>query len=509
MDPAKLFDHLRELAIACGALAPRQNANEQSEAAASRPPMAYYFNGRKVCREAWVSLHCIGKGRFQRIFEAVMKGQLSAPTDTRYLKRGSQKNVSAKWGEVHGYLLELYECQAETFPDDADSDGCDDELSYDENSATPVIHVTRPDGTAEVGKPSGGVVHPTPKREERYLPPTSMFDQWKQMIVTRPDLNCSFKLFWQVWCSDFHQIKIRKGFKHHCCTVCLKHKALIRQLAHDVKSREKQRFLWQRHINSQYDDRRHYWHLRGQSRLHKREVVIIIDAADQAKFCWPRSSAFRAHQFDQVVRPRLHINACIVHGYNDILAVSHCDVHTGGSSTVELVSFALTALVKQGVSLQDRELYLQMDNAPSSNKNVTVMVYLAVVAAWFGLSRTQALFLRSGHSHEDVDQQHGQMPSFTKNKLDKAETLDDFVVNLTDFINNVQRPHEASRLVVVLDEMRNWKSYLSKVGLLLKGHGGQRAPHVLDFCLEKGDVILRWVLRFATRITVLVVSLFV
>ena len=75
-----------------------------------------------------------------------MKGQLSAPTDTRYLKRGSQKNVSAKWGEVHGYLLELYECQAETFPDDADSDGCDDDLSYDENAATPVIHVTRPDG---------------------------------------------------------------------------------------------------------------------------------------------------------------------------------------------------------------------------------------------------------------------------------------------------------------------------------------------------------------------------
>ena len=92
-------------------------------------------------------------------------------------------------------------------------------------------------------------------------------------------------------------------------------------------------------------DRCHKWHLRTQPKLH------ITDAADQAKFCWPRGSAFRAHQFGQIVRPRLRINACIIHGYADILAISHCDVHTGFSSTVELISFALTVLTKQGVSL--------------------------------------------------------------------------------------------------------------------------------------------------------------
>ena len=69
----------------------------------------------------------------------------------------------------------------------------------------------------------------------------------------------------------------------------------------------------------------------------------------------------------------------------------------------------------------------------TSNKIVHVFTFLATPAALAGVSRVQAMFLRSGHSHEDVDQQHGQMSAFTRNKLDRAETLDDFQVALTQY----------------------------------------------------------------------------
>ena len=426
---------------------------------------------------------------------AVMKGQLSAPVDLRFLKRGLHKSVSPKWGEVHGYLLELYECQAETRPDDGSPESSDEaELQLlddeDENAATPIIQLKRPDGTevTSVATNREKAIH---QREERYLPQSSMFDHWKQMKITRPEINCSFRLFWQVWCSDFNMMKIRKGFTHRCCTVCMKHKALIRQLAHDVNSREKQRAIWQRHLDSQYRDRCHYWSLRAESRLHKRPIIVIADGADQAKFCWPRHHCFNAHQFDSVIRPRIHIVACILHGYMDVLALSHCDVHTGGSSTVELISFLLTLLVKQGVDLQGRDFYLQLDNAASSNKNVTLLVFCAVVAALTGLASCTALFLRSGHSHEDVDQQHGQMSAFTRNRLTEAETLEDFQVGLQAFLDKLDRPHEPRRLVTVLDEMRNWKSFFETLGISMKGHGGQRAPHVFNFSREGGKVVLR------------------
>ena len=421
-----------------------------------------------MCRGAWIKLQGIGKSRFHRILEAILSGKLSAPVDMRFLKKGLHKAVSSKWGEVHGYLLELYECQAETLPDDA-GPGSDDEDALqhaDENESTPIIHIRRADGTQAKSVPTAEKV--TKQREERYLPQSTMFDHWKQMITLRPEIKCSFRLFWQVWCSDFYMMKIRKGFTHRCCTVCLKHKALIRQLAHDIKSREKQRSLWQRHIDSQYQDRTLYWHLRSMARLHKQPIVVILDGADQAKFCWPRNRCFAAHQFDSVIRPRLHIVAAIAHGFADILALSHCDVHTGGSATVELVAYVLTLFVKQGVSLQGRDLYLQLHNAASSNKNLTVFAFAATLAALSELSSATVQFLRSGHSHEDVDQQHGQMSSFTRNRLTEAQTLDDFKTALQSFLEKLDRPHEPLRVVTILDEMRNWKLYFEKLGVQMK-----------------------------------------
>ncbi|CAJ1415594.1 unnamed protein product, partial [Effrenium voratum] len=333
-------------------------------------PLTYYFLGQKVCRDAWLRLHFIGKSRFQVVLKAVLEGKLSAPMDARYIRRAKNTTVSPTWGEVHSYLLQLYQSVAETLPDDARSDS-DGEVCAgdDEDAQTPLLQLETPSGqlleTARVLQEKGDKPQCW---EERFLPPGSMFDQYKQMLATEPHLSCSFKTFWKIWCQDFPTLKFRKGFRHAVCSVCTKHKMLIKELAHDCRSRQKQRLLYDRHLQSQYEDRKVYWSIRADSRLHKRPIILIADSIDQSKFCWPRHTvAFQSHQFDAVIRPRLHICGLIMHGWLDILTISHADVHSGGSFTIELVSHALTLLQKSGVSLTSRELYLQFDNANDFN----------------------------------------------------------------------------------------------------------------------------------------------
>ena len=407
----QVFDRLRDLAISQNILIPEGSGHKAfREATSKRASMRYVFLGQEVCRDGWLTLHGIGKGRFQTLLQSVLAGALSPPMDKRYITRARQTTVSPVWGEVHGYILQLYESVAETLPDDALSEADREaDTDQDSNDQTPIVTIHK-DGCAEVCVSALD----TSKvfREERYLPPGSMLDQYKQMCVTHPHLKCSFKLFWSVWCRDFWFLKFRRVYRHAVCQVCLKHKWLIRQLLHDCRSRLRQRKLFDRHLESQYRDRQCYWQVRQESRLHRKSICIIADAMDQAKFMWPRSIAFSSHQFDSVVRPRLHVCAVLIHGYIDLLTISHADVHTGGSNTVHLLCHVLTLLANDGVVLEDKDLIVQLDNAASSNKNRTVLTFLATLPALGAVDTASAYFLRSGHSHEDVDQQHGQLGVF-------------------------------------------------------------------------------------------------
>ena len=88
------------------------------------PGMQYYLLGQRVCRYAFAKLHTASWApRLGRIYEAVMSGARSCPTDGRFGNiRKLDSCTSEAWSNIYSDLHTLYESVAETLPDDSDAE---------------------------------------------------------------------------------------------------------------------------------------------------------------------------------------------------------------------------------------------------------------------------------------------------------------------------------------------------------------------------------------------------
>lgn len=64
-------------------------------------------------------------------------------------------------------------------------------------------------------------------------------------------------------------------------------------------------------------------------------------------------------------------------------------------------------------------------------------------------------YLRTGHTHEDVDQLFGTLSKYML-KVRDLQCPADLVKAITDFLVNAKMPFEAERYVVTMDDMRDW-----------------------------------------------------
>jgi len=394
----QLFDRIQDLALS-------QNiVDTTSLQKICDTRLTYIVMGRRVCYAAFAILHGVGKTpRLDTIRKSVFAGARSCPVDQRYLETARKLQPSPTWGDIHSYLRELYDSVAETMPEEERG-----KLNVDdENDNYQPPHVQSDPHLQEQNLEQ-------PSEERRLLPPGSMCDTWKQYVGLGG--RGGFKLFWNVWKQDFSQILgFRSTHQHSVCTVCIKHRLLIRALGHDLRARTKQRSLYERHLKSQYCDRKVYWRLRAESRLLGGVICFIMDGMDQAKFAWPRAKFFTGHEFDSWQRPRLHITGILVHGFFSMLTLSHADVSKSSSTTIDLIAHLLTILANTcGVDVSQCHLHIQLDNTSSTNKNNYVLQFIALLCA-VGLVKTfTASFLRVGHTHEDI--------FFIKTKQSQATT---------------------------------------------------------------------------------------
>jgi hypothetical protein len=378
----KLFHALKDLATSQGIFDP------QTRTIAKGKKLGYWMLGKHVCKDAFARLYGIGVyPRLTTTLNAVLSGLKSCPTDQRYLQKSKGTQVSASYGQVFSYLQELYESVAETLPED-DAGHIEQPLS-DDDIDEPTVRVT----VATSGEEA--------EQEDirRHLPPGSRYEIWRQ--YREIGNQGGFKVFHKVWESDFGHLLFRGCHCHTVCPVCTKHKLLIRSFAHNLRARYKQRMLYDRHLESQYKDRKWYWFLRAQSRLVTTTICLITDGMDQAKFMWPRAPWFDQHDFDSYQRPRLHINSLIIHGVLVLYTVSHADVSKSGSTTVDLLAYAFTLLHQRGVDMKNTHVYIQLDNTASTNKNNTVLSFLSAMVITGAVLSATANFLRVGHTHED------------------------------------------------------------------------------------------------------------
>ncbi len=192
-----LYDVLRSIAVQNGFLSAEGIARND------RVVLNHTFLGHSICPGAWRSPFGIGNGRYNRIPGAVLDGQLAPPVDLRYLKDGRAGVVSTVRSQIRTYLDMLYETMAEVLPEDAEDLPLDAPLDVRR-----VPTVDGPDpweslvwGTVE--NPTSHIVATSPEKKTlRYLEPGSIFNLWKEFMMTE-GVTCGWRVFWEVWKKEF------------------------------------------------------------------------------------------------------------------------------------------------------------------------------------------------------------------------------------------------------------------------------------------------------------------
>lgn len=310
------------------------------------------------------------------------------PADLRYLRA---HHARAEHGEgasarVMSFLQSVYDSVAETLPDCRD-DGVEVRLTHTEEEKDPyaaalgVVEKIKAQPHAQKLRMCWKSARRNPDRrhlEVRHLPPGRMKEYYEQMVATHPEDKVAFSTFWYVWHAEFSHLKFRGTSSHSMCSVCVRHKAMLRELSGHLRARAEQQRLYVAHLKSQYEDRLVYYSLRGSSRLRSPfQVTLIIDGMDQAKFCYPRAGElFRSKDLCGMQRPRAHITGIIVHGHMLLFSVSEANVPKSSTTMIELLSHCLHLLSKK-LDLTRIQLQIQSDNTCREVKNNPVVRWLS------------------------------------------------------------------------------------------------------------------------------------
>ena len=391
----------------------------------------------------------------------------------RYLRapKADMTGESSK-GRVVTFLEQIYTSQAETLPDFRDTLG-DSDLSHGYELDVTVKHQFHDAYGENVGKSGENKktkcrqtfrsIRINPEKlknqEVRHLPPGSMKDIYEQFCISEPEgAKVGFATFWRTWRSEFPNLRFRPYSSHAICNECIQHKLLVKDLSHHIKARSAQQALYVQHLDAQYQDRLSYWKSRSLSRMQSGELVTIIDSMDQAKFAFPRSSLFRTKDLNKCQRGRAHVTAAICHGFNTLLTISPPELPKDATTMIEILAHSMTLAQRQGAQLDQLCYVVQCDNTPRECKNNYMLKYLCYIVA-NGVCKSASLrSLRSGHSHEDVDQEFGNLARFMSTRVRLASTLTDFRDAIHCWQTSaMKRPHESEHHAVLLDQTRSWR----------------------------------------------------
>jgi hypothetical protein len=120
-------------------------------------------------------------------------------------------------------------------------------------------------------------------------------------------------------------------------------------------------------------------------------------------------------------------------------------------------------------------IHVQADNCCREGKN-QMMFRAAIVCILLGALRWATFgFLRTGHSHDKLDQIFGKVCHYIKqHKFDTPNVLVDLLADLT---------HANAKVVATkLDQCADWNAWGARVGINFEGHAQKGAPHYFRFC---------------------------
>ena len=260
------------------------------------------------------------------------------------------------------------------------------------------------------------------------------------------------------------KLAIRPASAHAKCSICVKHKCVIRKMGNDCLQRKAQLRMLAHHLHKQYQDRTEYWSCRARSRLPAtsnglKSLTIIVDSIDHNKLKYPKAPFLEANKdFASLQRPHLDLTCAIAHGHGIYVFASEPHLPKNANWHIDVIGHVLERIGSR-FNLQETELILQADNTSRECKNNALTRALSTWVSAHKLKRAQLQFLLSGHSHEDVDAFFALLANELQSQLDRVlETPGDILQVIQEWLdkNPQVRPHEKERVVMQVDASREW-----------------------------------------------------
>ena len=311
----------------------------------------------------------------------------------RYITRNDNKSPEAS-SECYSFLQNVYHSIAETLPDIRDpsiTTSLVDSPSLLETEDSYRKKLTISGGPSAVIKrhlkkkgprkyKAGIRVNRDREqtKEVKYLPPGRMKDYYIQMVNNDPEQGkrASFATFYRTWVGEFPHLLFRTKRQHLECSVCQRHRLLIKGFSNNMLARKQQTSYYEKHLRDQWRDRCTYWEIRSQSRLRwgpRGTLALIVDGMDQAKFAYPRSPVMGGKQWANFTRPRAHIVGIKIHGWGMFFGISRADAAKDSNHHLEMVAATLSTLQRKcGLSFSQMHLHIQSDNCVREVKNNTL-----------------------------------------------------------------------------------------------------------------------------------------
>ena len=352
------------------------------------------------------------------------------PMDCRFATTASRECARAKLGpmaaDVNSFLEGIY-WMAETLPDVADVQKLEADASRGGDLACieDTTYVIDEGLRESASQPSGSQIRccvgyaDVEPEGPRYLQPGSWVEIFKTYVADREvkgTTAASWATFFRTWKSRWSTLLVHRGKNSFGkCNTCVKYKEVLKQCS-SIESRLYWATQYSRHLLSQYRDRQCYYHERSLSQSTARAqligpsstLTIIIDAMDQAKFCVPRHLP-AAKSLKDALRPRLHVVGVIAHGFFKAGFLVDPSIQKDSNLFIEIIVRTLDGVMThcrdKKIDMPTR-LVVVSDNA-GDNKNKFTMTLSAVLAAIQLFKLTFNIYLRTGHSHEDIDAMFG------------------------------------------------------------------------------------------------------
>ena len=286
------------------------------------------------------------------------------------------------------------------------------------------------------------------------------------------------------------------------CDVCHRLRKRIRTASSKILRAANVR-LYTQHLLHQWADRQYYWNQRALSRnyfsqalhfskrlggaeLASSVITVIQDGMDQAKLRIPKWGYCKLSKAaTKLYRPATHLLASWVHGFRLYLYLSDEDLKKDSETQLEALCLSLQHLFDHGASLA-MTLHVQQDNCAREGKNKYVLAFMLLLQI-LGVFRYTVLgFLRTAHSHDDVDQVFGQVARLLMGK--SCQSASEMISVLEQCIDHGHDSEKVGRIrgsvasVSKLDQVSCWKKFVAQIGLSFKG---LRNVHYMRFCCRR------------------------